>query len=212
MDNDSLAFRSIPDDAARTAVGSENVHLILEVAYLLAAMDGVILESEIAEFRNIARLLLGSHYEDANTIEYFMGIQDKSRRLLDVMKFYKEDEGKIKAFNYCVKQSVSAISKTSKEVVRRAFAFWVGMCMNDNDYALIEQKAVESLRQTIVTFNQNAAGYLSDGFMKRLADHIATVKQFERDVMDNPNIQDEEKDERLRKMIEEFNTLVADAS
>lgn len=42
MDNDSLAFQSIPDDAARTAVGSENVHLILEVAYLLAAMDGVI--------------------------------------------------------------------------------------------------------------------------------------------------------------------------
>ena len=30
--------------------------------------------------------------------------------------------------------------------------------------------------------------------------------------MENPNIQDEEKDERLRMMIEEFNTLVADAS
>ena len=48
--------------------------------------------------------------------------------------------------------------------------------------------------------------------MKRLSDHIATVKQFERDVMENPNIQDEEKDERLREMIEEFNMLVADAS
>lgn len=212
MENDSLAFRSLPEDAARTAVGCENVHLILEVAYLLAAMDGVILESEIVEFRNIARLLLGSRYEDANTIEFFMGIQDKSRRLLDVMKFYKDEEGKIKAFNHSVKQSVSAISKTSKEVVRRAFAFWVGMCMNDNDYALIEQKAVESLRQTIVSLNQNAAVFLSDGFMKRLADHIATVKQLERDVMDNPNIQAEAKDERLRKMIEEFNTLVADAS
>lgn len=212
MDNDSLAFRSIPDDAARTAVGSENVHLILEVAYLLAAMDGVILESEIVEFRNIARLLLGSRYEDADTIEFFMDIQDKSRRLLDVMKFYKEDEGKIKAFNHCAKQSVSAISKTSQDVVRRAFAFWVGMCMNDNDYALIEQKAVESLRQTIISLNPNAAVFLSDGFMKRLAEHIATVKQFERNVMDNPNIQDEEKDERLRKMIEEFNALVADAS
>ena len=46
----------------------ENVHLILEVAYLLAAMDGVILESEIVEFRNIARLLLGSRYEDAKKL------------------------------------------------------------------------------------------------------------------------------------------------
>jgi hypothetical protein len=212
MDNDSLAFQSIPNDAARTAVGSENVHLILEVAYLLAAMDGVIRESEIVEFRNIARLLLGSRYEDADTIQFFMDIQDKVRRLLDVMKFYQVDEGKINAFNYCVKQSVSAISKTSKEIVRRAFAFWVGMCINDNDYAVIEQKAVESLRQTIVSLNPNAGTFLSDGFMKRLSDHIATVKQFERDVMENPNIQDEEKDERLRMMIEEFNTLVADAS
>ena len=212
MDNDSLAFRSMPEDAARTAVGCENVHLILEVAYLLAAMDGVILESEIVEFRNIARLLLGSRYEDADTIQFFMDIQDKSRRMLDVMKFYQDDEGKIKAFYQCAKQSVTAISATPKEVIRRAFAFWIGMCMNDNDYAMIERKAVESLRQTITALNPSASAFLSDDFMKKIENHIASVKQFERDVMENQGIQNEEKDERLRMMIEEFNSLVADAS
>lgn len=201
----------IPDGAARTAVGSKNVYPILEVAYLLATMDGVVCDAEIVEYKNTAKMLLGSQFAAEQTIEHFVRIQAKSRQLLDLMKFYSEDEGKVRAMVHLAREAIAAIGREPIGVIRRAFAFWVGMCNSDNDYAKIERRAVAEIKRVIVSMNSSAESFVSDSFFKELEKRIVAVKKFEKETMSNSKISDTEKDEQLRGMIVEFGKML-DAS
>lgn len=126
----------------------EQAKAILNVAYLLAAMDGVICEQEQSQFRALMKQLFGDRYADAEVMTYLEGVSEEARKLISLRAFYADDEELVKAFLAKASPSVAVAAKDSY-VLRCAFAIWIGICCSDNDYSKIERLAVKGVQKLV---------------------------------------------------------------
>ena len=203
MREDSVIGNTVPEKA-RDAMGEATVYSILEVAYMLASIDGVIREDEVGEFRATAKMLLGDRFESEEAILFFARMQSLSNTVVSLLKFYSSDDVTLKVLEIYTRTSVESIGKSTLGVIRRAFTFWVGMCCSDNEYAPIERKAIEALRNSVGILNPAALPALSDKFFAELECRILAVNEFEKLVLNARGIEAKEKDSELLKQMQSF--------
>ena len=203
MREDSAIVNAVPEKA-RDAVGEANVYSILEVAYLLASIDGVIRDEEIGEFRATAKMLLGDRFVSEEAIAFFARMQSLSNTVVGLLKFYASDDAALKVFEIYSRTAVESISRAAVGVVRRAFAFWGGMCCSDNEYAPIERKAIDALRNSVGSMNRAVSSALSDKFFEELERRVLEVNEFEKKVLDASGVGVKEKESELLKQMQSF--------
>ena len=198
----------IPEDSVCTVVGARNVYPILEIAYLLTAIDGIVRVEEIVGFRNTAKLLLGEKFCDEETLTFLLSIHSKAQQLLGLLKFYTEEKEKVCAFIFLTKDAIVKIAKESSSVVRRAFSVWIGMCMSDNEFAGIERMAIDELKKVVITVNAKLEHYLSKGFFDKVEEKTLKIKSFEAEVMSDVDVVDQVKIDKLKELIVDFTRMI----
>lgn len=117
---------------------------ILRVAYLIAAADGEVKNSELEVFRKTLGALQGAKMGDDDTTALIESIVDDARKLTILRDFYDEDQ-LMKAFLSKVQKDVQAIQE-SKVSARKAFAVWISICMADKEFSPFERKLIKTLQ------------------------------------------------------------------
>ena len=170
-------------DEPRMSVGEEDAKCIIEVAYLLASADGVVRDEEIAEFRSTVKMLLGDRFADSEVVLFLGELSDKSRRLIDLKRFYATDDEFVSAFTAVAQQAVARLTKDPR-VVRHAFAFWMGMCCSDNEFAAIERKTLHALQNMCNERLGGAASAVTDAFLGELERRVLEINCLEAQLCD----------------------------
>lgn len=128
---------------------------ILEVALLVAALDGTILPEEYAAFLELAKQCRGA--TDANVRDLMDAALGSAGRLMAMAQVgvYSEQE----RLGVFVKLAGSALTNGfaygSESDIRRGFALWVAMGVADGEFSSLERQAVEALRDHL-SIIQNA--------------------------------------------------------
>lgn len=121
---------------------------VLQVALMIAALDGKILKKETESFLALAMKCRGASakavkeaYESALRAAGYIAV------LVQV-----EEEGKVlEAFvDEVVKAMPENFLMAHPEDVRRAFVIWTAMAMSDGEYSGIERKAIDALIKRFV--------------------------------------------------------------
>jgi len=122
---------------------------ILEVALMVAALDGEILESEYAAFTALARKCRGYSAENARKCA------DSALRRGGYLMAIAKVGG------YTVRQRIEAFVDLAIETMprgfvdgelsdlRRAFVLWVAMGVSDGDFSAIERQAIDALQDRL---------------------------------------------------------------
>jgi len=120
---------------------------ILEVALMVAALDGVILPAEFAAFRELGRKCRGySSEREREALDRALAHAGYLMAMAQV-GVHTEDE-RIHAFAEKAAVALPAgFVDGSKSDVRRAFALWVAMGVSDGAFSDIERRAVEALAE-----------------------------------------------------------------
>lgn len=117
---------------------------ILRIAYLIAASDGEVKQSEREVFKSTLCALQGVKMGDDDTTALIQEVVQEAARLAILRDFYNEEE-QIKAFLSKVSGNVSVILR-SKVACRRAFAVWISICMADKEFSPFERKLIKALQ------------------------------------------------------------------
>lgn len=119
---------------------------ILRIAYLIAASDGEVKQSEREVFKNTLCALQGLKMGDDDTTALIQGVVHEAADLAILRDFYNEGE-QIKAFLSKVAADITVIQR-SKVACRRAFAAWISICMADKEFSPFERKLIKALQVT----------------------------------------------------------------
>lgn len=145
MENETFT----PDAESTSAGTSDKANTaILRVAYLIAASDGEVKQSEREVFKTTLCALQGLKMGDDDTTALIQGVVREAAGLAILRDFYNEEE-QVKAFLSKVAGDVAVIQR-SKLACRRAFAAWIGICMADKEFSPFERKLIKGLQ---VAFN-----------------------------------------------------------
>lgn len=117
---------------------------ILRIAYLIAASDGDVKQSEREVFKSTLCALQGVKMGDDDTTALIQEVVQEAAGLAILRDFYNEEE-QIKAFLSKVSGDVSVIQR-SKVACRRAFAAWISICMADKEFSPFERKLIKALQ------------------------------------------------------------------
>ena len=117
---------------------------ILRVAYLIAASDGEVKQSEREVFKSTLCALQGVKMGDDDTTALIQEVVQEAARLAILRDFYNEEE-QIRAFLSKVSWDVSVILRR-KVACRRAFAAWISICMADKEFSPFERKLIKALQ------------------------------------------------------------------
>ena len=133
-------------DAETASVGTSDKAntAILRIAYLIAASDGEVKQSERDVFKTTLCALQGLKMGDDDTTALIQGVVQEAAGLAILRDFYNEEE-LIKAFLSKVAGDVTAIQR-SKLACRRAFAAWISICMADKEFSPFERKLIKTLQ------------------------------------------------------------------
>jgi len=118
---------------------------ILEVALMVAALDGTILPEEYASFERLARTCRG------NTEKNVRACLDRALRAGGYLMAMAQvgaytPEERVAAFVEAAADALpGGFDEGTPADVRRAFALWVAMGVSDGEFSEIERKAVEEL-------------------------------------------------------------------
>ena len=116
---------------------------ILKIAFLLAALDGKIDETEREMYDRLAEQCKNIDVDQAQ--EVLKEVDAATKRLLEVKNRKDKSAG-----SGLVCDWPSFVKDSSR--VRRAFVMWTAMAMADGDYAAIERKAIERLRAKVNSY------------------------------------------------------------
>lgn len=128
---------------------------VLKVAFMVAALDGDVTESEYEVFDSLAKQCRGCTPESAaKALEESM----RSAGYLLLLSKRVPCEKLVDAF---VREAKSALPDGFADFeladVRRAFALWIAMGMGDGDYSACEKACIEALRQNFATMKVERA-------------------------------------------------------
>jgi len=119
---------------------------ILEVAMMVAALDGKILDSEYESFMTLAKKCRG--YTAANADKCLDAALRKGGYLMVIAKVggYTEKQ-RIDAFvDLAVETMPRGFVDGELSDLRRAFVLWVAMGVSDGEFSDIERKAIDALQ------------------------------------------------------------------
>ncbi len=133
-------------DAETASVGTSDKAntAILRIAYLIAASDSEVKQSEREVFKSTLCALQRLKMGDDDTTALIQGVVQEAAGLAILRDFYNEEE-QVKAFLSKVAGDVSVIQR-SKLACRRAFAAWISICMADKEFSPFERKLIKALQ------------------------------------------------------------------
>ena len=120
---------------------------ILKVSMMIAAIDGKVLEREIATLRRLARRCVGwteescaAALKDAlHSAGYILLQSGRLKEKALIAEFVEEAKRVLP----------DSFAKSPKGKIRRAFVMWTAMAMSDLRYSLVERKTLLSLRKAL---------------------------------------------------------------
>lgn len=122
---------------------------VLKVAFMVAALDGEVTESEYEVFDGLAKQCRGCTPVNA---EQALAESMRSAGYLLLLARRVPCEKLVEAF---VREAKAALPEGFADFeladVRRAFALWIAMGMGDGDYSDREKACIEALRQNFAT-------------------------------------------------------------
>lgn len=186
---------------------------ILKVAYLLAAVDGEVAESERKTFDALAE-----HCRDVDVDESKQVIKSARLAVENMLKAYKKSSsqftGMMRMFGGVAQEDamrifmdeVRQVCDWSQFVrdsarVRRAFVMWMAMVMADGVLAKEEEKAIKQLQILV-----NSYKLVDDSFIKSAQVEISYLNQFHKQLN---SAEDIEEDRRLHERIEDTEIRLA---
>jgi len=189
---------------------------VLEVAFLLTALDGSVDESERAMFERLAAECKNLDVDQSKTV---LQRTDKAiKRLLTACPRQALDSRKrainvnqktlfIRAFMKEVDQICDwADFARSSERVRKAFAMWIAMCLADNDYSEIERMGVAALQKKL-----NGYRLIEDEFLASVEKAVASMQSVERRLAKASSLEASRKlHERQDKQFAVLASMIAD--
>lgn len=132
---------------------------ILNVAFMVAALDGVITDEEYEAFDRIARECRGYTPENA---EKALREAMRSAGYLMLLGRRVGDPSFVKAF---LDEAIAALPETFPfyefEDVKWAFDMWMSVARSDNDYSPRERLCIEALKNYITTIRKNEVAWLT---------------------------------------------------
>ncbi len=157
---------------------------VLEVAFLLTAIDGSVDESERRMFDKLSAECKNVDVDQAKSVLRFA---DKSvKRLLAAFpkngihgKMRKEEERKFIAKFMKEVDSVcdwSDFARSSARV-RKAFAMWISMCLADGNYTETERRGISELAKMF-----NGFPLVSDDYLASVEKTVASIQATERKI------------------------------
>lgn len=167
------AFGSRPNDFSRMDSG------VLQVAMMVSALDGEVLDEELRMFDDLARECAGYNVESvAGLLERglrsagYLALQAHRLGADELIAAFTAEAGRVLPEDF---------ADWRIEDIRHAFALWVTMAMSDRDYSQIERRAVRSLFDRISSAiheaseaNGNRAGMLSPAHVSAYANRNAS--------------------------------------
>ena len=161
--------RKCPQKDAPSFDSTSGEFAILKIAFLLAALDGKIDETEREMYDRLAEQCKNIDVDQAQ--EVLKEVDAATKRLLEV----KNRKGKSASSGLFVSAFLVESLPTNNEIlnifmkeadtvcdwpsfvkdssrVRRAFVMWTAMAMADGDYAAIEREAIERLRAKVNSY------------------------------------------------------------
>ena len=154
-----LPRRSAKDDFRPLDFG------MLQVAMMLAAMDGTVIELEIGVFGKLARKCRGWTAEAA---EEALEVGLHAAGYLMIQSHRLTERHLIKAFvDEAMKVLSGAFVAGSVIDKRRAFVMWIAMACCDRRFAVVERKAVLALRRRL-----GLEKVVTDRFLREVEDQF----------------------------------------
>lgn len=116
---------------------------VLQVALMVAALDGKVRKSETESFLALAAKCRGASAKSVKSAyEYAL----RAAGYITVLTQVEDEEKVLGAFvDEVVKAMPEDFLMAHPEDVRRAFVIWTAMAMSDGEYSGIERKAIEAL-------------------------------------------------------------------
>lgn len=128
---------------------------VLKVAFMVAALDGDVTESEYEVFDCLAKQCRGC------TPENVARALDESMRSAGYLLLLSKRVSCEKLVEAFVREAKAALPEGFVDFelpdVRRAFALWIAMGMGDGDYSEREKVCIEALRQNFATMKVERA-------------------------------------------------------
>lgn len=193
---------------------------VLEVAFLLTALDGSVDESERAMFDRLAAECKNLDVDQSKVV---LRRTDKAvKRLLSACP-RKALESKKLVFNVIIgedrkKAFVRAFMKEvdqicdwadfarSSERVRKAFAMWISMCLADGDYSEMERKGMAALQKKL-----NGYRLVDDEYLVSVEKTVSTIQAVEKKIESASSLDASRKlHERQDKQLAILATMIAD--
>ena len=123
---------------------------VLKVAFMVAALDGEVTESEYETFGRLAKKCRGYSPEAAETA---LKEALRSAGYLMILSKRAKDAELVKAFVTEAQEALPyGFAGFSIDEVRRAIVLWIAMGMSDGDYSPRERKSIEALRKLFAEF------------------------------------------------------------
>lgn len=140
-----IVFRSVGKTARIRAKLKKTDLGILQVALMVSALDGVVLESEYAAFRLLARKGFG--YSEAE-VEYSLrqAMRPAGYMLLLASSGCSSETLAAEFMAEAKALLPSGFAYMSVKDVRQAVITWIAMAMSDGDYSERERMCIEALR------------------------------------------------------------------
>jgi len=119
---------------------------ILEVAFMISALDGAVLPAEVAAFDRLAQDCRG--YDPSKRKSLLDSAARKAGYLmaLEAMGLFTPEERVAAFVSEALKALPAGFASGDLVDVRRAFVMWVGMGVSDGYFSGIERAAIEALR------------------------------------------------------------------
>ena len=171
--------RKSPQKDAPSFDSTSGEFAILKIAFLLAALDGKIDETEREMYDRLAEQCKDIDVDQAQKV--LKEVDAATKRLLDAKNSERKAGagGLLIPFSIVPEERVQEmfLDKFMKEAeavcdwpsfvkdssrVRRAFVMWTAMAMADGDYAAIERKAIERLRAKVNSYELISRDFLDD--------------------------------------------------
>jgi len=149
---------------------------VLEVALMIAALDGEILPGEVAAYYRLLAKCRGCAKKDASAA--LDSALKKAGYLIALRQTGADDQRLLAAFLQEAQASLpDGFSIGSLADLRRAFVFWTTMALSDGSYSSLERSAVEALVEGFARVRYGGRGkkgsdkvvsLLEEGFLARV--------------------------------------------
>jgi len=151
---------------------------ILDVALMIAALDGEILPAEVAAYYRLLGKCRGCSKKDAPAA--LNEALRKAGYLIALKQTGTDDKTLLKAFvNEAMAALPAGFADGSLADVRRAFVFWTTMGLSDGGYSTLERSAVQALANSF-TKARAAKGKKSVSLLEN--DFLAKVERLAKDL------------------------------